>query len=369
MSYFRTSYATLQELAKAGRYEDVAGFLVLARHASGWPHGQYPPYTLSGAGINSIHEKGGVSEEVARGAIERLKERGVIEAASAEAKAALRIARWEIKQGPLDLDLPHALIDPLKDTQADSALHRLRKRRHATSPYAAQLSGLSDRELALDALMLLLGLYRNTKMCSYGGVSPYCISRTWEIQSRTPKLGGIRWGAEPKTNETNSTFMHECLGHTHEQRQKQKSNDLSKEQKIRFWNAWISIVETGLFYEAVSLYDTDPNSNEQAQLVATLRVNDFHAGAAQKAATDPSLLKTLELNSGSRFAYYTPKFNDREDPEAMWVILPEKRGSLVGIWRPRFRVSNKDTGAWLDQDSAAIEKMATLIEDAAPSEI
>ena len=55
MSYFRTSYATLQELAKTGRYEDVAGFLVLARHASGWAHGQFAPYTLSGAGINSIH--------------------------------------------------------------------------------------------------------------------------------------------------------------------------------------------------------------------------------------------------------------------------------------------------------------------------
>lgn len=366
MSYFRTSYATLQELAKTGRYEDVAGFLVLARHASGWAHGQFEPYTLSGAGINSIHEKGGVSEEVARGAIERLKERGVIQAASAEAKAALRIARWEIKQGPLDLDLPHALMDPLKDAQADSALHRLRKRRHAASPYAAELSGLSDRELALDALMLLLGLYRNAKMCSYGGVSPHCIRRTWEVQSQTSKLGGIRWGAEPRNDLAYTTFMRECLGHTYAQ--KQKSGDLSKEQKNRFWNAWKSMVETGLFYEAVSLYDTDPDNNDQAQLVATLRVNDFHAGAAQKAATDPSLLRTLELNSGSRFAYYTPKFNDRDDPEAMWVILPEKRGALVGVWRPRFRVSNKDTGAWLEQDKATIAQLAMRIENAAPSE-
>ena len=190
MSYFRTSYATLQELAKTGRYEDVAGFLVLARHASGWAHGQFAPYTLSGAGINSIHEKAGVSEEVARGVIERLKEMGAIRVASVEAKTALRIARWEINQGALDLDLPHALVDPLKNGTADSALHRVRKRRQAASAYASELTGVSDKELALDALMVLLGLYRNTKMCSYGGVSPLCIRRVWEVQSQTSKLGG-----------------------------------------------------------------------------------------------------------------------------------------------------------------------------------
>lgn len=203
-------------------------------------------------------------------------------------------------------------------------------------------------------------------MCSYGGVSPHCIRRAWEVQSQTAKLGGVRWGAEPKTDSAYATFMRECLAHT--SAPKQKSGDLSKEQKNRFWNAWRSMTETGLFYEAVSLYDTDPDSNDQAQLVATLRVNDFHAGAAQKAATDPSLLKTLELNSGSRFAYYTPKSNDRGDSEAMWVILPEKRGALVGVWRPRFRTSNKDTGAWIDQENEAIAQMATRIESAAPSE-
>ena len=366
MSYFRTSYATLQELAKTGRYEDVAGFLVLARHASGWAHGQFAPYTLSGAGINSIHEKAGVSEEVARGVIERLKEMGAIRVASVEAKTALRIARWEINQGALDLDLPHALVDPLKNGTADSALHRVRKRRQAASAYASELTGVSDKELALDALMVLLGLYRNTKMCSYGGVSPLCIRRVWEVQSQTSKLGGIRWGAEPKTDSTYCSFMRECLGYTYTQ--KQKTDEPSKEQKARFWNAWKTMVETGLFYEAVSLYDADPASNDQAQLVATLRVNDFHAGAAQKAATDPSLLRTLELDSGSRFAYYTPASNDRGEPEAMWVILPEKRGALVGVWRPRFRASNKDTGAWLDQENEAIAQMAARIESSAPSE-
>lgn len=46
MSYFKTSYETLQRLASQGRYDDVAGFLVLARHASGRAEGGYEPYKL-----------------------------------------------------------------------------------------------------------------------------------------------------------------------------------------------------------------------------------------------------------------------------------------------------------------------------------
>ncbi len=341
---------------------------MLARHASGWEHGEFAPYTLSGAGVNSIHEKAGVSEEVARGAIERLKEQGVISPASTEAKAALRIARWEIHQGTLDLDLPHALLDPQQDGSVTSALHRLRKRKQASSNYAKDLTEISDKELGLDALMLLLALYRNTGMCAFGGVSPRCIHRTWTIESQTPKLGGIRWGGEPNHKAsavTYFTFMRECLQHAI---QKPKSNELSKEQKARFWNAWESISETGLVYEAVSLYDTNPTENDQGRLLVTLRVNDFHAGATAKASTDPSLLRALEIDFGSRFAYYTPAMNDRDEPEAMWVILPDKRGFWIGIWRLRFRTSNKDTGMWLDQEKEAVAQMVARIEDAAPSE-
>lgn len=368
MSYFRTSYATLQELAKTGRYEDVAGFLVLARHASGWSHGDFPPYTLSGAGVNSIHEKAGVSEEVARGVIERLKERGTIRVASVEAKAALRIARWEINQGALDLDLPHALVDPLKEGPANSALHRLRKRRQADPAHASSLANISDKELGLDVLMVLFGLYRKTAMCTYGGVSPLCIRRKWDIQSQTPKLGGFRWGGEPDHASdavAYTHFMRECLAHTIS---KPKSQELTKEQKARFWNAWKAIVNTGLIYEAVCLYDTHPDTNDQAQLVVTLRVNDFHAGSASSAAADPSLLRALEISSGVRFAYYTNAINDRDEPEAMWVILPHKRGAWVGIWRLRFRNSNKDTGMWLDQETEAVTQLISQIESAAPSD-
>lgn len=364
MSYFKTSYATLQTIARSGRYEDVAGFLVLARHASGLPHAGFEPYKLSGAGVNSIHEKAGLSEETARGVLEQLQRLGVIRAASPDTRKVFFHARWEVIQGPLDLDLPHALIDTSKDGTTDSALRRLRKHRIAVPDYAEKLSKVSDTELRLDALMVLLGIYRHTSMLSFGGLSPRCLRRTWEVKSQTPKLGSIRWGAEPDhKNIAYTSFMSECLAHSPT---KGKKGELAAEQKTRFWNAWYTILETGLVYEAVSLYDVAPDADDKGRHLLTLRINDYHAGSVTKTG-DPSLLRTLEMTSGARFAYYTPAVNDREEPEAMWVVLPDRRGALVGVWRPRFRASTPDVGAWIDQENEAIERVLTTIESAASS--
>lgn len=368
MSYFRTSYATLKTLAASRRFEDVAGFLVLARHATGLRVAGFEPYKLSGAGANSVHDKAGVSEETARGVIERLKEQGRIKPVSDETRSAHYHARWEIVQGPLDLDLPHAFVDPPKNARSDySSLRRLKAATVVEPRYAQHLTHVSDTELKLDALMLLLAVYRNTGMEAFGGLDPRCIFRKWEVKSQTQKLGGIRWGAEPDHKNTAvsyTAFMAEALEHTG--LKVPKKGEIGDELRSRFWHAWSTLTSSGLVYEAVSLFDTAP-TNEGGRLRFTLRVNDFHAGSATKTG-DPSLLRTLETTSGAKFAYYTPAANEREEPEAMWVVLPDKRGALVGIWRPRFRTTSKDVGAWLDKEEAAIAEAVQRIEALAPAD-
>lgn len=362
MNYFKTSYATLQQIAKAGRFEDVAGFLVLARHATGLSVAGFDPYKLSGAGINSIHEKAGVSEENARGVMERLKEGGFIRPVSPETRKAYGHARWEVMQGKLDLDLPHVFVDSPKGVNATSPMKRVKDTK-VYPRYAAALKGLSDTELRLDALMLLLAIYLHTDMDAYGGLDPKCAFRKWEIQSQVPKKEGIRWGAEPDKNTTTAyvAFMAECL--QHDAKVSAKAT-LTQPQKDRFWNAWHHLQEVGLIYEAVSLFDTDPESNGRARQLVSIRINDFHAGSISKTG-DPSLLRKLEDLFGTERAYYTPAVNDREEPEAMWVILPDKRGALVGIWRPRFRPSTSDVGAWIDKENAAIDSIVLLASDQA----
>lgn len=355
MSYFKTSSATLQRLAKRGRYEDVAGFLVLARHASGYAVAGFDPYKLSGAGVNSIHEKAGISEETARGVIETLQQEGVIRPATAETKKAFGHARWEIIQGELDLDLPHAFTDALKPSGAASALHRIKAARVAPH-YVNQLKDVSTTELRLDALMVLLGVYQNTSMERSGGLSPRCCYRGWSIKSQAPKASGVRWGAEPSEHPENAfvSFIRECFAFLPKQKNQDATDALASH---RYWNAWANIKDSGLIYEAVSLFDIPPYSNNSASLRFTLRVNDYHAGASVNG--DPSFLKY----AGSGLGYYTPAVNDREEPEAMWVILPDKRGDIVGIWRPRFRASTPDVGAWHEHEEDAIsEALGALVQ-------
>ena len=355
MAYFRVSYTTLQAIARdTERFEDVAGFLVLARHASGLPMGNFEPYKLSGAGVNSIHEKAALSEEVARGVVQRLEERGAILALPPDLRKKFAYARWEIVQGELDLELPHAFVDALKGAKVTSPLHRLKDARLRRN--GDELKKVSGTELRLDALMTMLAVYRHTSMKAYGGLSPRCVYRGWSVLSQTGKSGCVRWGAEPDQEASARAylnFMLECIAHTIGPKAKKK-DEPSNVQKERFWNAWENIKDAGLVYEAVTLFDTSPD-NAKAVALMGLRINDYHAGSIQKTG-DPSLLRRYEEVSGAELAYYTPPANERGEAEAMWVLLPDKQGALVGVWRPRFRADNQDAGIWIDRETDEIGK-------------
>lgn len=365
LSYFKISFATLRQIAQMGRFEYVAGFLVLARHASGQATANFPPYKLSGAGLKSIHEKAFLSEETARGVIETLKEGGFIREASAEAKKESRLARWEIVQGELDLDLPHAFVDPMPGGKVNTPLKRLKETK-ADATYVDKLTGVPSTELRLDALMLLIGIYKESNMEVFGGLNPLCAFRDWEVKSRTAKDGRFRWGAEPEESSTArayTRFMEECLAHSFKappptnSRQKSKPALVAPDNlKERFWSAWSAIRGSGLIYEAVCLFDVNPRENKQARLSFSLRINDFHAGSITK-SRDPSLLGSFEASTGTELAFYTAEANDRGEPESMWFMLPNKHGHVTGIWRPRFRAHNKDVGAWHDGEVERISEV------------
>lgn len=340
--YFQTSSSTLEALAKKGRFEYVAGFLALARHAMGIPIAGFPPFSFTGAGVNAIHEKGCMSEESARGVFEELKREGIISLPPPSAKQASKHARWQVNQGELDLALPHAFLDGLNGGAVTSAIKRLK---NPSSAPTYPVEGLSSTEKALDALMLLLGLYKHSGMETFGGVSPHCIYRKWTVQSRVRNAKGIRWGAEPGEAGGGTTSYHAFMGASLAHRTDAKSK-LSDREERRFWNAFELLRKEGLVYEAVSLFDADPHQNKLASLVCSLRINDFHASTTG----DHNLLAAMEAQSGAELGFYTHPVNERDEPEAMWIILPHKEGAITGIWRPRFRASTSDVGAWIDKE-------------------
>ncbi|SFM91705.1 hypothetical protein [Variovorax sp. OV329] len=352
MSYFRASFETILNLARSQRrgpqalsnnqhvplpFEIVAGFLVLARHADGRSLGQFGPYRISGGGANVIHEKVGIGEESARAVMKRLRDAQVIQFASLEAKAVKPYATFEVLQGELNLDLPHAFVDRPKHVP-DSILKRIR----SLVKRPAELTGCSTSELRLDMLMMVIAIYRHTHMLKYGGLDPSFNHRPWNIRRLKPAdvlHDTTRWGGEPQEGFLpDRSFWSQCLPHV-------ATDDPALEHRIA--NAWNNVRSAGLIYEAVSLYDSQP-TDPDARLQLTLRVNDYHAGSANPDG-DPAFLRDDHKDKGF---YIQPKEGERV--ESMWVALPQHGGHIVGVWRPRFRPHNSDTGKWIQSDQAAI---------------
>lgn len=351
--FFRVCRETLGQVLGTGRYEDVAAFLVIARHANGRPPAGIDPHTVSGAGVNAVHEKAGLSEETARGAVQRLVQAGFIRPATADLRALSPGARWLVAHANIDLDLPHALTDSVA---GESALRRIKSADMGERKGNSAFDKISDADLRLDLLRTLLMVYVHTSMTRFGGLSPMCCRRLWETKSQKPKAGGVRWGVEPVHDSAYHAFIAECIPAAVKTK--------SQIDATRFWFAWEALKKLGLMYEAVTLFDVDPSTSGNAERLCTLRVNDLHASTSSSG--DPSLLASLESHSGSRHAFYTNKSNDRGEPEAMWVILPREKGVVIGIWRPRFRASNLDAGSWYEDDGSKARQLSGQIISSDP---
>lgn len=334
-------------------FDGLAGYLVLARHTTGRQVLHYPPHLLSGAGINGIHEKLGCSELRAKAILDSLIANEFIGPAPLDAKtAAPRSAKWILPSHySLDTDLPHDLVDApnfAPNSKVDSPLRRLKK-----------LPGLPNQtksEANLDGTMLLMGIYAKTKMQAFGGL-PFdsTVYRAWKLLSIKPYNEDLyEWKATPDGPRAYKAFAKECLPHL--------TGDDSKVM-IHFWNALKNLTEHArLVYEAVTLFHPTDKS-----ILACLRVNDFHAGSYTHAqgsgiSGDPSLFKNLEGSYNTRLAYY-----DLETDEDMRIVLPFGDGNIQGIYRPRFRTSNQDTGLWIEEENQRVADTFHKISENAES--
>jgi hypothetical protein len=339
--YFKVSMETLRQLAKETKnFSLVAGFLVMARHASGVEIEGHPPYTFTGAGANSIKTKvGGMADARSNNILQELIARKLLMPASLAPKYS-KVARYRVTQGTLDLELPHALIDGLGN--ADAPLHRIRACTAPADGYRESLKALSANDCQLDALMVLLEMYASLRMSQCGGIDPRVIHRGWEESNVRAKEGNFQWLSNPLQASSYTQEVHRVLAHAIEG--KKVPDNISH----RFWSTWTSLRAAGLFYEAVMMFDADPAKNGTAAAICTLRVNDFHSGAQRgDEPKDPSLLAKLDTT----LAFYTQELNDREDPEQIKFTWPLDHGYVVGVWRPRYRAATRDGGLWIEEEN------------------
>lgn len=354
MAYFPVSSETINKISRGGNFDDVAGFLVLARHADGKAIAGYSTHRFSGAGVNALHEKICIAEEGARGVLSRLKTAGFVRLAPLEVLAMSRHAKWDLQPEKPDFFLPHYFVD--RGQGWSSPIQRLRKM--AFSESTGDLQALSAADRKLDCLMLLLTLHRRTSMIQFGGLDPAMACRPWVIQTRDHGAGGKRWGATPEQEVFDSRFVQECMAHT---------VDLPTQRRTgfpRFLAAWRELRRLGLLYEAVTLFQGNSHK-APGDLRYTVRTNDFFASAGAGAGDgkgDPSLMASLEAAHGTTLAFYTQP-SEGSDEEALRVVLPDDVGILVGVWRPRFRPDTPEVGRWFEAEKrevgAALNRICT----------
>lgn len=335
MAFFPISSDTINKIARGGSFDDVAGFLVLSRHADSKALPGYAPHRFSGAGVNAVHEKVCIGEEGARGVLSRLKMAGFVRLAPPDVLAMSRYAKWDLQPENPDLFLPHHFVDPGQSWS--SPIQRLRKTTFSESTKDLQTLSVADRRM--DCLMLLLAFHRKMTMSRFGGLDPAMACRPWIVQTKDRGAGGTRWGATPGQEFFDSRFVQECLAHCH---------DLATQSRNgfpRFLAAWRELRRLGLLYEAVTLFPG--NSHKvSGDLRYTIRTNDFFASTSDGKG-DPSLMASLEAAHGTLLAFYTQP-SGGSDEEALRVVLPDEVGVLVGVWRPRFRPDTPDVGRWYE---------------------
>lgn len=354
VGYFRTSMKTLIDIAESTNdYYMVAGYLVMARHCTSEEIGGREPYTFCGAGQRAIQEKVHVSTARAAGIFDRLSDQGWLKPAAADIKAlAPKAARQEVKRGQLDLDLPHTFTDDLG--KVDAILARFKGLGHCTG-YKERLTTLTDEDAKLDALMLMLHVYWRLDMTRWGGVPPLFFFRAWTTHSRRRSNQNFIWQAEAGPQSMYPDKAQAALSHASLVNDKQvKAYPLVE---TRFWSALQNLQQKGLVYEAVTWLTDDPKKNDKAQALCTIRVNDYHADTEVRGTTpDPSLLKEI-----GELGFYTNPNNDRGEEEQVKVAMHADHGMLIGIYRPRFRPINSDTGVWMERDTEACESHGSKI--------
>lgn len=354
--FFKVSMNTLRDIARKTKNADLlAGFLVMARHGSGNIIADYPAFTFTGAGVNGIKTKVGVGEARANGILDQLLRHGLIKRAPENiSKKHFREARYELIQGDKDLELPHSFVDGLgRGKVADSPLKRC-KDVIITDSHADKLKKVALDDVQLDVLVLLLEIYKATNMAQYGGINPSLLFRPWRIETIRDKNGNFEWYATPKPSHTLATG--DIFQHSAKTLLKGKTQSLEYPDNLpeRFWNAFHNLKDKGLIYEAVTMLDTAPD-NPKAKAICTIRVNDYHASHEGQ---DPSL-----LGVANNVGFYTHETNDRDEPEQIRFRWPNENGHLIGIYRPRFRAINSDTGIWLEEDNNACHRVAHKLQE------
>lgn len=336
-------------VGKGARAEEVMAYLVQARGTG--------RQGFSTHGAQSVAKRTGLTHYKATQSLEWLSKHGCIcrESESDESIKARR-ARWSLRVLPSvsELALANALVDGVGKGKDNPPLARL---------YVEADMGkhcvLSDARL--DALMVLLHLYKHHSLSDFGGVNPLAgIYRHWQPATMHDSGNYIEniagWNAALFEIGKDSADTHVFHSFAKEALFYISDND---ERHERFWDAMHNLEKLRFLYETIQIWTANPATHPKAEPLYTLYINDSSARKTEpylQTAIHNAAFRSGALNPNTYFAHH-PGNEELAIASGQFRYIAKKKngGFPIGIWRLRYRAPTKDTGKGMAAEKKRVE--------------
>ena len=357
--FFSLDLAQVDAMVHGGAgARDLLAYVVLCRGVN-----RRGTSAISTHGAKSISARTGMSSRSAEACLEWLAAGGYIrrtEGNLGKGSSKSHQARWLLPELPSTnpIYLPNSMADGVGRGKDNPPLMRI---------YAGATNGggclRSDAQM--DAIMVLLHLYRHHDLEGCGGVDP----RSGCYQ---------KWGAAEnlygeKTMELNGTnvalFEIEkqeacvCLQFTG-----QALFYIPDDERVdRFWHAVKNLKCLGFLYETVQVWSSDPNGEggRKAEPLYTLYICDRHA-------RESDMYLQREINRlGFKFDVLDPHHEfgplseegNIQSGRFRYIAKTKTGGFPIGIFRLRFRPKTRDTGLGIAAERRRVEEWVTALKE------
>lgn len=340
--------------------EDVLAYMVLARGVN-----RRGDMRVSTHGAQSIFKRTGMSYTKAEAALEWLHENNLIHKPASETVlgkgvSKARTVKWVLTKhmDELDVALANTLIEGVGRGKDNPPLMRI---------YLGASMGKHGvvADARLDALMLLVHLYRHHTFADCGGVNPRAgIYSNWvaadnvegEQVTDIPNSNGALFeiaSSEQVTMFTN--FAAEALFYV---------EDID-ERNLRFWDAFHSLTKMGFMYEALQIWSSNPNGTDKkartAEPLYTLYIRDRHARASEpylQKVIHSTAFRTGAMDRYSEFTAWDYEESNLQSGRFRYIAHKKSGGYPIGIYRLRFRPHTLDTGRGLAAEQKRVNEWA-----------
>lgn len=344
--------------------EDVLAYMVLARGVN-----RRGDMRVSTHGAKSMEKRTGMSYTKAEESIKWLHENKFIHQPADEVQLGKGISK--ARKGKCLLTEP---LDEIEVALANSLVEGVGRGKNNPPLMRIYLETELNKhgviaDARLDALMLLVHLYRHHTFSDCGGVNPRSgIYSNWEAAENVvgeqitdiPNSNGALYEIKSSGQVTMFTkFAAESLFYIED----------SDERKLRFWDAFHTLTKKGFIYEVTQIWTSNPNGSDKkartAEPLYTLYIHDRHARASEpylQKEIHNTAFRTGVMDASNEFGHPDAReYTSIGSGRFRYIAHKKSGGYPIGIYRMRFRPHTVDTGRGITAEHNRVNQWAESI--------